>query len=88
MALATALNTFGGQFQNLHTVIVLLSFGTKLSKATRFDSNNLIDFGKIGYHWKKSVEKNNIQYFQYFSYYHIQNAKKSDKVTIARSIGA
>ena len=47
MDLATAFNIFGGQLQNLHSIIVLLSLGTKLSKATRFDSNNLKDFGKM-----------------------------------------
>ena len=55
MALATASNTSEGQFQNLHTVIVLLNLDTTNSKATRFDSINLIDFGKIGHHWKKCL---------------------------------
>ena len=81
MALATASNTFGDNFQNLHTGIVLLSLETTLSKATRFDSNNLINFGKMRVSLEEMfVNKNNFQYFQYFSYYHIQCAKKSDMV--------
>ena len=47
MTLATASNTFGDKFQKLHTGIVLLSLETTLSKATRFDSSNLKDFGKM-----------------------------------------
>ena len=58
MALATVSNTFGGQFQNLHTVIVLLSLETTLSKATRFNSKNLIDFGKMQVSWEEiSVDR-------------------------------
>ena len=81
MALATVKNTFGGQFQNFYAVILLLSLKTTLTKATRFDSNNLIDFGKMGYHWKKFLwTKIIFNIFNIFLTIIFKIQKKSDKV--------
>ena len=51
MASATASKAVGGQVQNLHTIIVLLSKEWVLTKGIfkpqRFESNKLMDFEKL-----------------------------------------
>ena len=70
MRLSIALKTLGGQFQKLPTAVHchrLLSLETTLSKAKRFDSNDLMDWGKMQVSLKKkSIVKGNFQYYIIF----------------------